>query len=174
MPSSSFNVFPLAGVLGILSALLFLRLRVDEGQLPARQTKTLNELLGILRRDRPFTRYLTSFSVYGAGALIAWTLYPIVQVDRLHLTYSQIGLLGLAQSVFWLLGFVYWGRQVDKRGGLWVLRANTLINLAIPFTYIFANRPGCSCPPLSPTASPSPGGIWARSMPQSNWPTKRR
>lgn len=134
-------LFPIAGAVGILSALLFLRLRVDEGQLPVRETKTLSELVGILRHDRRFTRFLTSFSFYGAGTIISWTLYPIVQVDRLHLTYSQIGLLGLAQSIFWLLGFVYWGRQVDKRGGLWVLRVNTLVNLAIPLTYIFAQSP---------------------------------
>jgi len=135
------RLFPIAGAVGILSALLFLRLRVDEGQLPVRQTKTLSELVGILRTDRRFTRFLTSFSLYGAGTIISWTLYPIVQVDRLHLSYSQIGLLGLAQSVFWLLGFIYWGRQVDRRGGLWVLRANTLINLAIPLTYFFASSP---------------------------------
>ena len=134
-------LFPAAGVIGILSALQFLRLRVDEGHLPARQTKALRELFGILRQDRRFARFLFSFSVYGAGTLLSWTLYPIVQVDRLHLSYSQIGLLGLAQSVFWLLGFIYWGRQVDKRGGLWVLRVNTLVNLAIPLTYFFAQSP---------------------------------
>lgn len=134
-------LFPTAGLVGILSALLFRRLRVDEGQLPQRETKTLSELVGILRGDRRFTRFLTSFSLYGAGTIIAWTLYPIVQVDRLQLSYSQIGLLGLAQSVFWLLGFIYWGRQVDKRGGLWVLRANTFLNLFIPLAYFFATSP---------------------------------
>ncbi|HRJ44794.1 MAG: MFS transporter [Caldilineaceae bacterium] len=134
-------LFPLAGLVGILSALHFLRLRVDEGQLPARQTKALRDLFGILRQDRRFARFLLSFSVYGAGTLLSWTLYPLVQVDRLHLTYSQIGLLGLAQSVVWLLGFLYWGRQVDQRGGLWVLRMNTLINLIIPLAYYFAQSP---------------------------------
>jgi len=134
-------LFPIAGVIGILSALLFSRLRVDEGQLPARQTKALRELLDIPRKDPRFARYLLSFSIYGAGTLMSWTLYPLVQVDRLHLTYSQVGLLGLAQSVFWLLGFLYWGRQVDRRGGLWVLRANAAFNLAMPLTYFFATTP---------------------------------
>lgn len=134
-------LFPLAGAIGILSALLFRRLQVDEGHLPARQTKALRELIDIPRNDPRFARFLLSFSVYGAGTLISWTLYPIVQVDRLHMSYSQIGLLGFAQSIFWLLGFIYWGRQVDKRGGLWVLRANTVINLVMPLTYFFATSP---------------------------------
>lgn len=134
-------LFPVAGVLGILSALLFGRLKVDEGHLPARQTRALRELIDIPKSDPRFARFLLSFSVYGAGTLLSWTLYPIVQVDRLEMSYSQIGLLGFAQSVFWLLGFIYWGRQVDKRGGLWVLRANTVVNLVMPLTYFLATSP---------------------------------
>jgi MFS transporter, DHA1 family, inner membrane transport protein len=61
-----------------------------------------------------------------------------VQVDRLQLSYTAIGYLGLAQSLFWLIGNVFWGRLVDRHGGLWVLRANVAIAVIVPLTYSWA------------------------------------
>ncbi len=133
-------LFPLAGLMGILSTVFFNRIEVNEGPLPPRQTKTLAGLLAIVRTNRPFALHLLSFTVYGLGALLGYALYPVVQVDRLHLSYTQIGLLGLAQSAFWLLGFLYWGGAVDKRGGLWVMRVNLLIAFFVPFSYIWATN----------------------------------
>ena|GEM_PF-261651 len=134
-------LFPLGSVLGIVSVLLFTRLEVNEGPLPVRQTKTLSELWKILREDRRFAEYLRSFAFYGTGTLMSWTVYPLVQVDRLHLNYSDLGLLGLAQSIFWLLGYLIWGRVVDRRGGLYVLRMNCAIAMLVPFSYIWATSP---------------------------------
>lgn len=133
-------IFPLAGVMGILSTVLFARLEVDEGPLPPRQTKPLTGLLDILRQNRSYALYLFGISVYGFGGLMGFALYPIVQVDRLGLSYSEIGLLGLAQSAFWLLGFIVWGKQIDVRGGLWVLRFNCAIAAVIPASYIWATE----------------------------------
>ena len=133
-------LFPLAGLMGILSTVFFNRIEVNEGPLPPRQTKTFAGLIAIVRTNRPFALHLLSFTVYGLGALLGFALYPVVQVDRLHLSYTQIGLLGLAQSVFWLLGCLYWGGAVDKRGGLWVMRINLLIAFFVPFSYIWATN----------------------------------
>lgn len=133
-------LFPLAALMGLFSIVLFNRIEVHEGPLPPRQTKTFASLLAIIRQNRPFALHLLSFTVYGLGALLGFALYPVVQVDRLHLSYTQIGLLGLAQSAFWLLGFLYWGGAVDKRGGLWVMRVNLLIAFFVPFSYIWATN----------------------------------
>src|SRR5690606_22394312 len=95
-------LFPLAAVAGLFATLMFNRLDVDEGTLPPRETRSVESLWSIIRKDRRFVLYLTSFSVYGIGALIGFALYPIVQVDQLQLSYTQLGWLGLAQSVFWL------------------------------------------------------------------------
>ena len=133
-------LFPLAGLMGILSTVFFNRIEVNEGPLPPRQTKTMAGLLAIVRTNRPFALHLLSFTVYGLGALLGFALYPVVQVDRLHLSYTQIGLLGLTQSIFWLLGFLYWGGAVDKRGGLWVMRINLLIAVCVPLSYMWATN----------------------------------
>jgi MFS family permease len=90
-------------------------------------------------RNRNFTIHVTSFAIYGIGALVGIAFYPIVQVDRLQLSYTEIGLLGTAQSLTWMLGFVFWGRVVDSRGGIFVMRVNLLIAAIVPFCYIFAD-----------------------------------
>nr|WP_255603231.1 MFS transporter [Oscillochloris sp. ZM17-4] len=65
-------------------------------------------------------------------------LFAIVQVDRLQLSYTTIGYLSLLQSLFWLLGNIFWGRLIDRRGGAWVLRANVAIAVIMPLSYIWA------------------------------------
>jgi hypothetical protein len=91
-----------------------------------------------LRDDKRFALYLRSFAFYGTGTLMSWTVYPLVQVDRLHLSYSDLGLLGLAQSLCWLAGYIFWGRVVDQRGGVFVMRMNCLFAMLAPFSYIWA------------------------------------
>jgi MFS family permease len=133
-------LFPIGALLGISATLLFARLDVNEGPLPARKTRTLPELWRILRDDRRFAYYLQCFAFYGTGTLMSWTVFPLVQVDRLHLSYSELGLLGLAQSLFWLLGYIFWGRVVDQRGGLYVLRLNCVIAMLAPLSYLWATE----------------------------------
>jgi predicted MFS family arabinose efflux permease len=131
-------LFPIAGAAGVMSTLLFTRLRIDEAALPQQQRRSLASIWAILGQNRRFTIYLLGFSIYGLGFLMGLPFFAIVQVDRLRLSYTEIGYLGLVQSLFWLLGNMYWGRLVDRRGGLWVLRANVAIAAVVPFSYIWA------------------------------------
>jgi MFS family permease len=132
-------LFPLACILGLGSVFLFMRVRVDEGPLPPRQTKTFSELNAIVRNDARFRQYLFSFALFGLGTMLAWPVYPLVQVDRLQLSYSTIGLLGLVESLMWLLSYLIWGRFLDGRGGLAVIRATCAIALLQPLVYIWAD-----------------------------------
>ncbi|MEZ4660619.1 MAG: MFS transporter [Caldilineaceae bacterium] len=116
-------LFPVGHADGDAVGLLFARLEVNEPPLAPRR-RTLSELRQILREDKRFSYFLTAFSVYGTGTLMSWTLYPLVQVDRLGLSYSDLGWLGLVQSLFWFLSYAFWGRIVDRAGGVAVLRGN--------------------------------------------------
>nr|BAG82729.1 major facilitator superfamily MFS_1 protein [uncultured bacterium] len=133
-------IFPVAALLGMLSTWQFNRLDVEEGTLPPRETRSVTSLVGLVRSNRNFAIHLLSFTFFGLGGLIGVAFYPIVQVDRLGLSYTTIGLLGMAQSVTWLLGFVYWGRAVDRLGGVWVMRVNLAIGVLVPFSYIWAEN----------------------------------
>lgn len=131
-------LFPLAGLTGVIAMWIFNQLQVDEGPLPPRETKSVQSLWQIVRHNRPFAIHLIAFAVYGLGGLIGYPLYAIVQVDRLQLSYTEIGLLGVAQSAAWLVGFLIWGRLVDRKGGLPVLSINQLISVIIPLSYMWA------------------------------------
>jgi predicted MFS family arabinose efflux permease len=131
-------LFPIGGLVGILATLTFTRLRVDERALPQQQARSLGGVWRILGQNRRFARYLFGFAVYGLGFLMGFPLFAVVQVDRLQLSYTTIGALSLAQSLFWLLGNMVWGRLVDRYGGMWVLRANVGIAVLVPLTYIWA------------------------------------
>ena len=131
-------LFPIGALFGILATYFFTRINLDEGKLPPRQTKTFADLWQIVRSDRNFAIYLLSYSLFGLGGLMAWPLYPIVQVDRLQLSYSEIGLLGLVEAITWLFSFLFWGRTIDRRGGLFVVRAISAISIVTPLTYMSA------------------------------------
>ena len=131
-------LFPIGALFGILATYLFTRIDLDEGELPPRQTKAFSDLWQIVRTDRNFAVYLVSYSLFGLGGLLSWPLYPVVQVDRLQLSYSEIGLLGLVESVTWFLSYLFWGRTIDKRGGLFVVRAIAAISIVTPLTYMSA------------------------------------
>jgi len=131
-------LFPIGALFGILATYLFTRIDLDEGELPPRQTKTFADLWQIVRSDRNFATYLISYSLFGLGGLLSWPLYPVVQVDRLQLSYSDIGLLGLVESVTWFFSYLLWGRTIDKRGGLFVVRAIAALSIVTPLTYMSA------------------------------------
>ena len=131
-------LFPIGALFGILATYLFTRIDLDEGELPPRKTKTFSDLWQIVRSDRNFATYLLSYSLFGLGGLLSWPLYPVVQVDRLQLSYSEIGLLGLVESVTWFFSYLLWGRTIDKRGGLFVVRAIAALSIVTPLTYMSA------------------------------------
>lgn len=133
-------LFPIGALFGILATFLFTRIDVDEGELPPRQTKTFADLWQIIRSDRNFAVYLLGYSLFGLGGLLSWPLYPVVQVDRLQLSYADIGFLGLAESITWLFSYLLWGRAIDKRGGLFVVRAISAISIVTPLTYMSAQN----------------------------------
>ena len=133
-------LFPLAAIFGILSTWMFNRLDIDEGILPPRQTRSIGSLWGVVLSNRNFAIHLVGLTLFGFGALIGIAFYTIVQVDRLQMSYTELAMLSTVQSVTWLLGFVFWGRVVDQRGGIWVMRVNFAIGTLVPFCYIFATN----------------------------------
>ena len=74
------------------------------------------------------------------GGLVGNSFYPFVQVDQMHLSYADIGWLGLVQSSVWLVSYFFWGRQIDRYGGLRVVLICGLLNAVQPLVYIFAQN----------------------------------
>ena len=133
-------LFALAAIFGVVSSLIFSRVRPIDGAAEPESPPALRALLPIVRHDRRFALYLLVPTIYGFGAVMALPLYPVVQVTKLQLSYTTIGYLNLVQSLCWLAGFFVWGRLLDRYGPLWVLRLSILMAAFVPLTYIWAGH----------------------------------
>ncbi|MBU6334475.1 MAG: MFS transporter [Chloroflexi bacterium] len=131
-------LFPVAAVFGVASVLIFARMRLSELPGEPQARPSLAALLPILRHNRAFRWFLIALTMYGLGGVMPVALYPIVQVNRLGLSYTEIGALGLVQSLFWLAGFFLWGRALDRHGPLPVLIVSVALAACVPFTYLWA------------------------------------
>lgn len=134
-------VFPIAGVFGIVSALVFIAIRMGREPAPPPQTATRQSPINALRAvmgNKPFTMFQFSIVLFGIAGLSVNPLFPGVQINRLGLTYTDIGLLGLAQSIAWLGGYMLFGRVIDRRGALFCTMIAFALQAIAPFTYAFA------------------------------------
>jgi len=131
-------LFPIASLLALLSTWIFGRMKVEERTSASNPIHAFADLWQIVRKNRPFTVHLWGVIFYGTGAMMGYALYPVVQVDRLNLSYGEVGWLSMAQSITWLVGLLIWGRTIDRKGALWTLRANYLAAFFVPLTYIWA------------------------------------
>jgi MFS family permease len=133
-------LFPVAGLIGIGSALIFGRLRFNEGELRLSHRPTFRNLSGILAQDRRFSLYLTAVVLFGLSLLVPVAIIPLVQVDRLRLSYTELGWLNLALSFARLLSYFYWGRLIDRWGAVRCLQIACLINVISVLPYIWVTK----------------------------------
>jgi len=77
--------------------------------------------------------------VLGAGMSAAVPLYALVQVDRLHLSLAEIGMLGVVTALATTFSYMPWGVLADRRlGTLGVLSVGGLLGVAGPLGYALA------------------------------------
>lgn len=137
-------VFPSAAVVGIAGAWCFSRVPVRESPSPSEGQTRLSALafwlntVAILKHNRGFRWFAVSVMTYGFGNLVAFTLYPLYQVDRLNITNTQVATLTNVASVSSILAFAYWGHFMDRHGALWTALVNILLQCLIPVVYFFS------------------------------------
>jgi MFS family permease len=66
---------------------------------------------------------------YGGGLIAAAPLYALVHVDRLNLSLSAVGLIGILAAVATTVAFPVWGHVADRFGALVALRTGAAIGL---------------------------------------------
>lgn len=134
------TLLPLAGLSGIASTLTFFSLmrKAPIGMPePSHQTMTSWRILKI---DSRMPYYLSGVFLFGFGLLMASPLFPVIQVDRLNLSYTVIGLFGFVQSLFWFLGYLFGGRMLDRIGGIRSLQIVFTLNALVILPYIWATQ----------------------------------
>ncbi len=69
-------------------------------------------------------------------------LYAIVNVDRLNLSLSDVGIIGILTAAATTLSFLAWGAIADRRGPLVALRLGSAFGLAGLIAYALAPNVG--------------------------------
>ena len=133
-------LLPLAGLSGVASTLLFLPVMRTIPEPVTPPEKPGASPWGRLLADQAMLLYLGGSLLFGLGVLIAAPLFPSVQVDRLNLSYTTVGLLGFVQSLFWLLGYLFGGRLLDQWGGIRCLQIVCLIQAMAVLPYAVARQ----------------------------------
>ncbi len=134
-------LLPCFGVVGLAASAMFQRLKTDDSPVlvaPGVVRPSFFTMLREIAKNRSFMMFLFLNTLFGCGTLLGAPLYAIVQVNRLQLSYTQVGYLGLIQSITWLIGYFFWGTMVDRRGPLWVLVISMLCGALMPFGFMFA------------------------------------
>ncbi|MEP6755915.1 MAG: MFS transporter, partial [Chthonomonadales bacterium] len=95
----------------------------------------IRDTVDILRRNPGYRWFTASVFVSGFGNLMATTLYPIYQVDHFHITNTQVANMQNIQSLATIVGYLFWGGFLDKKGPLVTVLVAIGINLAVPLLY---------------------------------------
>lgn len=138
------TAFFVGGAFGALSAWTFSRITVpsSEGETgPKRSTIAFfRDTLGILWRNPGYRWFTASVFVYGFGNLVASTIYPIYQVDRFHISNTEVANLQNVAAATTIVGFFFWGWFMDKKGPLLTVLIAICVVCTMPVVYALAPR----------------------------------
>ena len=130
----------LAGVVGLVAAVGYAGLRA-----PAAERPPAFSARGSIRalRERPtLARAAVAQGFYGGGLIAAMPLFAMVYVDRLDLSMSDVGVLGLLAAVATTVSFLAWGAVTDRWGPLVAMRVGSLLGLMSLVAYALAPQLG--------------------------------
>lgn len=137
-------LFPVAALFGIGASISFSRIPTsppsEEECIGKRKThEFLIAAFAILADNRRFRWFALSVFTFGFGNLLLVPLYPVFQVDRLHITTYQAAILSNVLSIVWMASYLYWGRYVDLRSPLRATLVNVFLSMLVPINYFLAH-----------------------------------
>jgi MFS family permease len=125
-----------AGLIGVVCAVGYVGLRAATAERPV--PFSARDSVRALR-ERPFLgRIALAQGFYGGGLIAAAPLYALVHVDRLDLTLSDVGVIGILAAIATTVAFPIWGVVADRHGALTTLRLGSAIGLLSLVGYALA------------------------------------
>ena len=126
----------LAGLVGLVCAFAYAGLRSPDAMRPP--SFSARDSIRALR-DRPvLSKIALAQGFYGGGLIAATPLYAIVNVDRLNLSLSDVGIIGILTAAATTLSFLLWGAVADRRGPLVAMRLGSALGLSALVAYALA------------------------------------
>jgi MFS family permease len=126
----------LAGVVGLVTAAAYAGLRAPTSERPA--GFSARDSIRALREQPVLSRMAIAQGFYGGGLIAAAPLYAIVNVDRLNLSLSDVGIIGILTAGATTLSYLAWGLIADRRGPLVAMKYGSLLGLAAVTAYALA------------------------------------
>ena len=124
------------GTLGVICAAAYAFQRARSSDRPA--TFSARESIRALR-DRPMlSRAAIAQGFLGGGLIAAVPLYALVHVDRLHLSLTAVGGIGIAISAATTVSYPLWGLWSDRLGPANTLRLGSLFGVLALIGYALA------------------------------------
>ena len=135
-------IFVAAALLGMAASLRLRRLSVPEPEGDGDEGPAgLREAWLTVREDHAFRRLLIASFLFGFGCWIQAPAHPLLAVDVLQVSASQVGVFASVAAVATLAGSAYWGWLVDRKSSLEALRVMYLIGATTPLIYYIAWSP---------------------------------
>ena len=128
-------IFPAAALFGILSALVFGKIKVKREEKKRDAFAAFSHITAPFK-NRSFSAFLLIYSIFEFGLLLALPLFPLIQVDRAHIPNFVAGIFGTVFSGAWLAGFFFWGRYIDKHPLKSLLALLFAISCLLPLIYL--------------------------------------
>ena len=126
----------LAGVVGVACALAYAGLRAHSAERPP--VFSARESIAALRERPVLGKVALAQGFYGGGLIAAVPLYALVHVDRLDLSLSQVGVIGIVSAVATTIMFPVWGAVADRFGPLVPLRLGSTLGVLCLIGYAVA------------------------------------
>ena len=125
-----------AGLVGVACAIGYVGLRAARTERPL--GFSARDSVRALRERPVLGRIAVAQGFYGGGLIAAAPLYALVHVDRLNLTLSDVGVIGILAAVATTVAFPIWGLVADRFGALTALRVGSAIGLLSLVGYALA------------------------------------
>ena len=121
------NAVAVAGIVGLACAIGYVGLHAARTERPV--AFSARDSVRALRERPMLARIALAQGFYGGGLIAAAPLYALVHVDRLNLSLSAVGLIGILAAVATTVAFPVWGHVADRFGALVALRTGAAIGL---------------------------------------------
>lgn len=128
--------FPLGAIFGMAASYTFWRIEVAEKKNASAEAGfDITEIWRIFKGNSFYRNFELSYFIFGFGNLMSLPIYPLFVVDVLKLSNFTVGKLAAFSSIVSILGMIFWGRQIDKKGPFRLLGRNLLLISLIPALY---------------------------------------
>lgn len=140
-PSSYRVIFPVAGLLAVLSSLFFFTVPGRGAEQRAHENPCgLFDEIKLLAADRRFLWFMLALFIGTLGEKIVMPIHPIYFADILKLKYADVGLtLGVVGPALSIGGFFFWGRCAGRFSPLNVLIICMFIKAIRPALWALAS-----------------------------------